>query len=322
MKIITRNQINSISASASAINNDYAISFALDEYTQHRYIANAATTTIALTIDAGTNALFLSHYFAESINVVFKQSTTTIDTQNISQTFDETDIVFAENQSSLMPAIWFDVPSNCDNIEITMTNSTNRKQTVNEWAATGANSTGRFRDVSANNCSYQNFPQLQIGSIIDSIYQITQRNGDGTGVDDVVLSPTANSPITISTILMPVYCGIIRCGTVETYPNFRVGASSTLNDRSLKNETESGEYNYQNEQITESVAGSFQANQMQRELFMQTYKRIRAKPFAFKLFDFNASGSVQFGYFSENPSVTADSKLYNLHSISIRLNAL
>ena len=322
MKIITRSQITSISASSAAITSDYAVDSCTDEYTQHAYIANAATTTIALQISAGTNALMLSHYFAESINIIFKDSATTISTASSNQTFDSTDTVFAENQTSLMPPIWFDVPNNCDNIEIVLTNSANRKQTLDNWAATGSNSEGRFRDSNNNSVACLDAPQLRIGSIINSTYQILQRNGDGTAVDDIVLTPSANSAFSVTDVLMPVYVGILRCGTVETYPSFQVGAQGGFDDSSLRQRTANGEYNFQNQNITNTISGSIKASQTQLEDFMTMYKRFRSKPVGVKLFDFDANDSVMFAYFADVPVFAAESKLYNLHNISMRLNAL
>jgi len=323
LKIIYTNEINSITATA-ALGDDYSIDSVSDDYPQHEYIAGDNSATITVSVESGTEGVFLSNWFADSLAVNMKNSVgTVLSTHTPDCTFDET--LNWEGIHALQNPVFLVCPETTEIIEMVLTTSIDRKNDIADFVVStsdAAASRGHFRDSGFTAIPYCTHPQLRIGTKVNDS-QITVLSGDGTSAGNVQVNDVWSSAVTVSTLYMPVFAGIIRAGKVADFPNPNVGQFNWSGlDHSTVQKNLGGSYIQKAGGVSRLSNAAFSMTASEKDQINEIARNLRSRPFPIHPLYKEDTELDQVSFFArltEFPQITPSNKLYNNFDVNLSL---
>lgn len=109
--------------------------------------------------------------------------------------------------------------------------------------------------------------------------QILQWTGDGTAAGSVTLG-SALSSMDVNSIFNPLKIGIIRCGTITSFANPRVGYSKTFSNFSISRPLSNGGYSYTQRNVAKTQNFSLLIAATDWDTWQAFFYAYRNKPFA------------------------------------------
>ena len=316
MKLIYTNSITSVSSSAGALSNDYAIAKVQNNYPKQPYIANATSATVTVAC-SGAEAIFIS-YLAESVTVTFKTSGgSTISSESFSNSYDLSEAYLLNGKTHWNDSVFLDCPATTATVEIALSNSTNVRGNIDGWdQSSGA--LGRLEDGGAA-IYFANYPQIRLGSFVNS-YQINRLTGDGSGLSDVQLTSTV-ADVAVSSMTLPVVVNTIRAGKIlETY-NPNVGMGVQQESLGIQQQRDSGLV-YRLGEIRRIYSGTVQVLESERATASAIFSGLRMQPVGAQILSYQTEATAVFGSFLEPPALTYSTQGSQIYDVSFELTEL
>lgn len=320
MQIIYQDLITSIDTnSTGSIGSDYTEAAVLNDFPKNPYIPDASTVTLTVLFGADTDSLFMT-YLAESVSIDFYSvssggSPISGESLSYTNTYDMSDAYFFNDKAIVNSSIFAAVPAAAVRAEITLTNTSDKKNTINRFVYSGNAGLGQlfYNDESDNNSIlFENNPQVKIGALVNGTYQVNRITGDGTGFQDVKLNG-ATADITITSIKLPIYINTLRAGKSITVYNPSVGLEVSSTHYGIQQQVDSS-VSYRLGEVGRTFSGSVQILEAERTSIIRVLDGIRSKPVAVKVLDYQGEMAV-FGAFLEGYSFSYSnqgSRIYDL----------
>lgn len=320
MKIIYTNSISNIVSSAGHLSTDYDIAKTRNNFPKQGYIPNAASATITVTC-SGADAIYLQ-YLAESAVATFKDSSgstisftdtdgSTVTSKTYSNTYLLTEGLLLNDRTHWNDGIFIECPNGTNTVEFALTNSTNVQGALTGWVYGNSGELGRLQ-ASSVDIQHLEYPQIRLGSLINSTKQINRITGDGTGTTDLQLTTGGNPSFTVTNMKLPIVASTIRAGKLLTTLNPSVGMITGRDSKGIQQERDSGLV-YRTGEIRRRFQGTIQVLDADLNVASRVFTGLRMQPVAAEILGYQSSTSV-FGYFSSPPSLSyafQGSQLYN-----------
>lgn len=325
MKIIYQNSISGTpTSSAGNLSADYAVAKVLNDVPKQPYIANTHTSvliTVNLKTQATLNEMsFFMTYLAESASVVFKNGASAIGSATVyTNSYDFSNPYFYLDKTIWNDSIFLDIPENTTKIEITLSNSIDRKSSITNWDSNDVDSRGKFLETAAT-ILYENYAQIRLGTSVqdnadNAFYQINRITGIGSGNTDIQLTPEINTDFTISNMYLPIYVNTIRAGKSYEIFNPSVGVNVQRDSFGIVKDRDSG-INYRLGEIRKVYSGTVQVLEAERTTVTNIIEGLRNRPVAMKVLDYQGETAV-FGSFFEIPGFTYSNQGSRIYDMGI-----
>ena len=326
MKVLEKNLISAVSASAAANPAAYVIGNVLNDKPDFPYIGFSFSLTITVTISAGVNGFFIAGGLYDSASISVSASPASSGTINLNTSQYSSSDLLLENTRLLLPPEWVDLTVDGSSITrvdtgsnlasgtitVTLATSVDRRSGVSgnaiaSWSRASAN-TGRFLDSGGDAVNLKDHKNVMIGSIVtrSSAYAVEKIIGDGTQTTDIVLSGDAATG-SITAIQNPIKVGIIRAGTALSVENPSIGLGQNFRDFSDRVPLANGGYMQTPKNMIKNYSIISTMTDSNAKDFEGFYRSFRSKPFPALVTDGMASGQNEdtqtsgFFYFGNPP---------------------
>jgi len=298
LKVLEKNLISAVSASAAANPAAYVIGNVLNDKPDFPYIGFSFSLTITVTISAGVNGFFIAGGLYDSASISVSASPASSGTINLNTSQYSSSDLLLENTRLLLPPEWVDLTADGSSITrvdtgsnlasgtitVTLATSVDRRSGVSgnaiaSWSRASAN-TGRFLDSGGDAVNLKDHQNIMIGSIVtrSSAYAVEKIIGDGTQTTDIVLSGDAATG-SITAIQNPIKVGIIRAGTSLSVENPSIGLGQGFRDFSDRVPLANGGYMQTPKNMIKNYSISSSMTDANAKNFEGFYRSFRSKPF-------------------------------------------
>ena len=345
MKVLEKNLISAVSASAAANPAAYVIGNVLNDKPDFPYIGFSFSLTITVTISAGVNGFFIAGGLYDSASISVSASPASSGTINLNTSQYSSSDLLLENTRLLLPPEWVDLTVDGSSITrvdtgsnlasgtitVTLATSVDRRSGVSgnaiaSWSRASAN-TGQFLDSGGDAVNLKDHKNVMIGSIVtrSSAYAVEKIIGDGTQTTDIVLSGDAATG-SITAIQNPIKVGIIRAGTTLSVENPSIGLGQGFRDFSDRVPLANGGYMQTPKNMIKNYSVISTMTDSNAKDFEGFYRSFRSKPFPALVTDGMASGQNEdtqtsgFFYFGNPPTFSYLNHSGSVSGVDFNLN--